>query len=227
LGASAQEPEIPKLTRWVTDLTNTLTASEVDRLDNTLRSFERATSTQILVLVVPTVGTADIEEVALRIAEANRIGKKGKDNGALLLVAKNDRLVRIEVGYGLEGVLPDALAGQIIRREIVPAFRDGDFYGGIKAGIEAIMMAARGEYGEEETDEEHSPKWIALLLVFFIFFFVFNIMRARHRLSPGGIRSLPGPFWGGFGGRIGGGWSGGGFRGGGGSFGGGGATGRW
>src|SRR5512133_4104413 len=107
LRALAQDVAVPKLVRHMTDLTGTLSGQQVGSLDAKLRSFEDSTSTQIVVLMMPTIGSESLEDFTLRVAEANRVGVKGRDNGALLFIAKDDRRVRIEVGYGLEGVLPD------------------------------------------------------------------------------------------------------------------------
>ncbi len=231
----AQEPEIPTLTRHVTDLTGTLSSQEVGGLDSKLRQFEDSTSNQIVVLMIPTLGSASLEDYSLRVAEANRIGVKGRDNGALLFIAKDDRRVRIEVGYGLEGALPDITAGQIIRNEIGPHFRNGEYYEGIDAAVNAMMAATKGEYkGEKKKDK--SPAGMAPLVIFLVILFL--ILRSvfwRPRGLLGRRRSYwgGGPFFGGFGGFGGGGFGGGGggggggFSGGGGSFGGGGASGGW
>ncbi len=229
----AQEPAIPTLTRHMTDLTGTLSSQQVGALDNKLRQFEDSTSNQIVVLMIPTLGSASLEDYSLRVAEANRIGVKGRDNGALLFIAKDDRRVRIEVGYGLEGALPDIVAGQIIRHEIGPHFQSGEYYEGIDAAIDAMMAATKGEYKAEKKDK--SPAGIGPLVIFLvILFLILRSMFWRPRGLFGRRRSYwgGGPFFGGFGGFGGGGFGGGGgggggFSGGGGSFGGGGASGGW
>ena len=221
-----QDTPAPALKQYATDLSGTLSAEQLSQLDQLLSSFDKATSTQIVVLMVSSLNGEDIEEYTLRVAEANRIGRKGKDNGVLLLVARNDRKARIEVGYGLEGVLPDALAGQIIRHEIGPHFRQGDYYGGLRAGVEAIMSATKNEYQAEPSSQGGrtgaSPLIFALIVIAFI---LIRLTRRRH-----GIFWRGGPWIGGGGGwgsGSGGGFGGGGFSGGGGSFGGGGASGSW
>jgi len=219
------EAAAPALSRYATDLTGTLTPGQLAELESLLAAFDRSTSTQVVVLVVPTLYGEDLEEYTLRVAEKNSIGRKGKDNGALLFVALNDRKVRIEVGYGLEGALPDALAGQIIRREIAPHFRENDYYGGIRAGVDAIMEATKGEYHAEPSAGQGHQGSPALLLVILIIFFVFRLMRRRRGFFTGG--PFIGGGWGSGGGFGGGSFSGGGFSGGGGSFGGGGASGGW
>ena len=227
-----QEVEVPRLTQYATDQTGTLNPGQLAELNASLKGFDDSTSTQIVVLMLPTLGGEPIEQYALRVAEENRIGREGKDNGALLLVAKEDRDVRIEVGYGLEGVLTDALSGIIIRNEILPRFRRDDYFGGISGAVEAIMLATAGEYTAEPREEkERSPVGIIpLIFIIFVFFSIFRGLfgrrgRGRHYSGWG----IP-PIGGGFGGRsggFGGGGFGGGFGGGGGSFGGGGASGSW
>ncbi len=136
---------VPALAARVTDLTGTLTPEQVAALDSKLSSFEQAKGSQVAVLVVPTARPEEIEQFAIRVADDWKLGRKGVDDGALLLVARDDRKVRIEVGYGLEGVLPDATANRIIDEVIVPRFRSGDYYGGIDAGVDRMMQVIDGE----------------------------------------------------------------------------------
>lgn len=136
---------VPTLTRHVTDLTGTLTAQQVDQLDAQLVSLEKTKGAQLVVLMVPTTEPQDIAEYSLAVAEANKIGRKGTDDGLLLLVAKNDRRVRIEVGYGLEGAVPDAATARIIREYIAPKFRTNDYYGGISDALGALTQLVNGE----------------------------------------------------------------------------------
>ncbi|MFN0157798.1 MAG: TPM domain-containing protein [Bacteroidota bacterium] len=223
--AVAQEQPVAKVSRWVTDATGTLTAGEIRTLEEKLSAFDRSTSTQIVVVIVGTTGDDVIEDAAMKIAEQNGVGTKGKDNGVVLLVAKDDRQMRIEVGYGLEGVLPDALAGTIIRNEITPYFRTGNYYGGISAGVEAIIKATRNEYTADARKKKDGGGGFPLLLVFVILFFVLNGLRRKRGVLGGMAGAI---LFSGLGGsRRGGGFGGGGFSGGGGSFGGGGASGRW
>lgn len=223
----AQQEPVTAVKQRVTDLTSTLTRAEIDALEQKLESFERETSNQIVVVMIPTIGTGSLEELSLRIAETNKIGKKERNNGVLLLVIKDDRLIRIEVGYGLEGVLTDALSGMIIRREITPHFRIGDYNAGLNAGVDAIMLATKDEYKGDGGSTDQPPEGIPFILILLLLLFIFS------RFGRRGFPFLPGGFGGsrsgGFGGfpKSGGGWGGGGFGGGGGSFGGGGASGRW
>jgi uncharacterized protein len=136
---------VPPLTARVTDLTGTLTREQQAGLERMLQEFEARKGTQLAVLIVPTTAPEPIEQYALRVGEQWKIGRKKVDDGAILVVAKNDRAVRIEVGYGLEGVLNDATASRIIREIIVPRFREGDFYGGINAALDRMMRLIDGE----------------------------------------------------------------------------------
>jgi uncharacterized protein len=147
LGAACARAEVavPPLKTRVTDLTGTLTAAQRQALEDKLAAFETAKGSQIAVLIVPTTEPESIEQYALRVAEQWQLGRKGVDDGALLLVAKNDRKLRIEVGYGLEGVIPDAGAKRIVSDVITPYFRQGNFYGGIDAGVDRMIRVIEGE----------------------------------------------------------------------------------
>lgn len=136
---------IPPLAARVTDLTGTLTQEQRQALEHKLANLEQAKGSQIAVLLVPTTQPETIEQYALRVAEHWKLGRKGVDDGVLLLVAKEDRRLRIEVGYGLEGAIPDAVAKRIIEEIILPRFRGGDFAAGIEAGVEALVSLVSGE----------------------------------------------------------------------------------
>ena len=142
--AGAQVP-VPPMGGRVTDQTATLTNEQKSALEQTLRSFEARKGSQVAVLIVPTTAPETIEQYALRVAEKWKPGRKNVDDGALLVVAKDDRTLRIEVGYGLEGALTDAASKRIISEVIVPRFRQGDFYGGITAGVDRILRVIDGE----------------------------------------------------------------------------------
>jgi uncharacterized protein len=142
--ASAQQP-VPPLRAWVTDLTATLDSTQTAQLEQTLRAFEARKGSQIAVLVVPTTEPETIEQYGIRVAEAWKVGRKGVADGAILLIAKNDHNMRIEVGRGLEGALPDAIAKRIIAETIAPRFRDDDWYGGIVAGVQQMIHVVDGE----------------------------------------------------------------------------------
>jgi uncharacterized protein len=136
---------VPPLKARVTDLTGTLSSQQQATLEQTLAAFEQRKGSQIAVLLVPTTQPESVEEYAVRVEETWKLGRKGIDDGALLLIAKDDRKLRIEVGYGLEGVLNDATAKRIIADDITPHFKQGDFYGGISAGVERMIKVIDGE----------------------------------------------------------------------------------
>ena len=142
--AVAEQP-IPPLAAHVTDLTGTLAGDQEATLDAKLAAFEREKGSQIAVLIVATVRPESIEQYALRVVEAWKLGRQGIDDGALLLVAKDDRRMRIEVGYGLEGALNDATAKRIISETIAPHFKQGGFYAGVDAGVDAMLKVVAGE----------------------------------------------------------------------------------
>ncbi|HYL17525.1 MAG TPA: YgcG family protein, partial [Burkholderiales bacterium] len=136
---------VPGLKARVTDLTHTLTPEQTAQLEQKLAAFESRKGSQIVVLIVPTTKPEEIEQYSIRVAEQWKVGRKGVDDGAILLVAKDDRALRIEVGYGLEGALPDVTAKRIVSDIIVPHFKTGDFYGGIDAGVDAMIKVVDGE----------------------------------------------------------------------------------
>ncbi len=230
-GASAKD--VPPLTGRVTDQAGVLSAEERTQLGALLAAHEQATGHQFAVLIVPSLEGDPIEDFSIRVVEAWQLGKKGTDDGLLLLVALEDRKMRIEVGYGLEGEIPDALAGRIVREEIRPRFKAGHYADGIAAGLVTLMRVSGWEppatAGVPQTHTPRSRGPVSLVQVMFwiamIIFFVFMggrggggwlMLFALHAL--GGGRH--------FGGGGGGGGGFGGFSGGGG-FGGGGASGDW
>lgn len=143
-GARA-EVAIPQLTGRAVDQTNTLSSGDIATLNQKLTDLERRKGSQIAVLIVPTTQPEDIAQFSIRVAEAWKIGRKKVDDGALLVVAKNDHRLRIEVGYGLEGALTDVTSRRIIDEIITPKFRTGDFAGGINAGVDRIIAVTNGE----------------------------------------------------------------------------------
>lgn len=240
-GEGARGQSVPEIHQHITDLSGTLSTGDTRDIEEKLSQFERATSNQIVVLMIPTTNGESIEAYSLAVAEKNKVGKKGRDNGVLLLIAKEDRKMRIDVGYGLEGPLPDAIADQIIRHVITPQFRSGDFAGGIDAGVDAIMAATKGEFKGEPEKKRTPFSPIGLFIGFIVLSIFLRLISGsrRHYLGSRGYTSRGGWWWGGFGGggfgggggfsggSFGGGGGGGGFSGGGGSFGGGGASGSW
>lgn len=144
LSAGAQVP-VPLLTGHVTDQTGTFTAEQKSALEQTLQVFEARKGSQLAVLIVPTTAPESIEQYSIRVAELWKLGRKKVDDGAILVVAKTDRALRIEVGYGLEGALNDATSQRIISETITPRFVQGDFYGGVSAGVGQIIRVIDGE----------------------------------------------------------------------------------
>lgn len=218
--------EVPKATGYVNDRAGLISSSTELKIENFLRGFEGSDSTQLVILTVESLEGEALEEYSLKVAENWKLGQKDKDNGALLLIAKQERKIRIEVGYGLEGKLTDLLTGRIIDNEISPRFKAGDFEGGVVAGISAMAEAVRGEYtgtGTTARKKKRNP-WGSLALLLFLGPGLMLLgggggRRGRHRR---------GGFWiGGMGGSGFGGGGGGGFGGGGGGFGGGGSSGGW
>jgi uncharacterized protein len=143
--AASADVAVPPLSGRVVDQTGTLSGSDIASLTQSLQSLETRKGSQVAVLIVPTTAPETIEQYSIRVAEAWKIGRKKIDDGALLVVAKDDRKLRIEVGYGLEGALNDATAKRIIDEVITPRFRSGDFSGGISAGVERIVGVIDGE----------------------------------------------------------------------------------
>jgi len=136
---------VPELSSRVTDLTATLSAEQATALENKLAAFEAKKGSQIAVLIVPTTQPKDIAEFGIEVADLWQVGRKGVDDGVILIVAKDDRKLRLEVGYGLEGVIPDAVAKRVIAETITPHFKEGDYAGGIDAGITQLMALIGGE----------------------------------------------------------------------------------
>lgn len=143
-GRAAELVALPALTARVTDLTDTLDPTQRGRLEARLAAVERSGKAQVAVLLLPTTRPETIEQFGIRLADAWKIGHKGADNGVILIVAKDDRKMRIEVGYGLEGSIPDAIAKRIVADRMAPAFKQGDFFGGLRAAVEGLEQAMGG-----------------------------------------------------------------------------------
>ena len=152
------EVPVPPLEARVTDLTRTLTPEQTAELEQQLAQIEAREGSQIAVLMLPTTRPESIEQYGLRVAEQWQLGRKGVDDGVLLLIAKDDRELRIEVGYGLEGALPDAIAKRIIAETIVPRFKENDFHGGILAGVRQIERVVEGEPLPPPAAERRAPE---------------------------------------------------------------------
>lgn len=231
---SAAGPAVPPVpTRFVTDKAGVIAPDVAARLEAQLSNFEKDTSNQFLVYTETTVpdGTT-LEEYTIACAQAWRAGQTQRKNGMILFVFPGSRKARLEVGYGLEGAMPDALARRVLDEQVIPRFRANDYSGGISAGVTAAIAATKGEYkgtGQARgQSRERIPVPLLFALAFLLFFVIVPALRGARRgysyIGRGGWGS--GGF-GGFGGFGGGGGGGGGFSGGGGSFGGGGASGSW
>lgn len=181
--AAESSPDLPALTGRVVDAAALLDVAQENALDARLAEHESATGHQVVVATVTSLDGRDIADYANRLGRAWGIGRAENDDGVVLLVAPNEREVRIEVGYGLEGALTDALSSRIIRRDILPAFRDGDFPGGIDAGVQSILAVIRGEYvapADDRPAERDRPAddiGAILPLVFIAMILVLNLLR--------------------------------------------------
>jgi len=229
VAAAVAAPEFPKLSGRVVDVAGMLSADQRQRLDSQLQAHENVSGNQLVVVTVPDLGGYDIESYGYQLGRHWGIGQKQENNGVLLIVAQQERKVRIEVGYGLEGMLTDALSANIIHTVILPYFKRGQFAEGIERGATAIIEVLGGQYEMRERNLERrsdSSDW--LLLIFILIILGFNVLPMIFPTGQSGVRGSTsrGGFGGGFGGG-GGGFGGGGFGGGGGGFGGGGASGGW
>ncbi|MFN4084179.1 MAG: TPM domain-containing protein [Bacteroidia bacterium] len=235
--SAKQIPPKPNPPRLVNDFTNTLSATENNQLEQKLTAYYDSTSTQIAIVIEPSLEGDDAFTYSQKLAQSWGIGEKGKNNGVLIYVALNDREIRIQTGYGMEGVLPDALAKRIIENHIIPNFRNRKYYQGLDEVTTAIILAAKGEYKNtrKKKTEDKIPTAVIVALVIMALILINRGGKGGNRNR--GFRGLYGPMWwrtyGGRGYRGGSSWGGGssfggGFGGfGGGSFGGGGAGGRW
>src|SRR5262245_9004675 len=234
---AAAEPVFPELTGRVVDDADLLTYPDKVAITADLKALEDKSSDQLVVVTLPSLQGYPIEEFGYKLGRKWGIGTEKLDNGVLLIVAPNERKVRIEVGTGLEGTLTDALSRIVIESSILPRFKEGDFAGGIKNGVRDIALVLTGDAAEVEArakarKEAESPlfPWLFVILWLAIFLWIaYSIWRSARYAAPLGQRGssgpilIPGPSWN----DGGGGGGGGGFSGGGGSFGGGGASGGW
>jgi len=235
--------DVPPLRGRVNDYAGVMKPDQAQAVEAQLEQLERDTGHQVAVLTVPTLDGEDIEGFSIRVAENWKIGKKGFDDGIILVVAIKDRKLRLEVGYGVEGILPDAYAKRVTADYIVPYFRSQDYGGGIVAGVDAVQKILRKEPLPESARKPQSRNpglnSLAMLAITFGILGLMGFAAATNRQKSGlwGTRGRRGPtFWGGpggwggggfGGGGFGGGSDGGGFSGGGGSFGGGGSSDSW
>ncbi len=189
--------EVPALSKRVTDEAQMLSQGTRAQLENSLAELEKTDSTQIAVLTIPSLEGENLEEFSLKTAEKWQLGHDGRDNGVLLLIARKERKIRIEVGYGLEGVLTDLTAGRIIRNVIVPRFRSGNVDQGVIDGITAISAAVHGEFkAEDYTGKNKANTGDLLILLGFVLFFVGRLM-SRNKIAAGTTAAivLPAAAW--------------------------------
>lgn len=185
--------EVPQLRSYVNDYAHLLSPDATARLEQELTSFESSDSTQIVVLTVPSLEGQPLEDYSIKVVEQWQVGQKGKDNGALLLVAAQERKVRIEVGRGLEGKLTDLMSGRIIRNEITPALKKGDFDAGIAAGVHAIMATVRGEYqADQPRDLRHGKRGANPIFTLLIFVLVACVFMGGISRILGGVAGAVG-----------------------------------
>jgi uncharacterized protein len=216
---------VPKLKSRINDYAGILNQTEERSLEKLLEEAEDKTTSQFVLLTISSLEGEVLEDYSIRVADAWKIGQKGLDNGVILLITMAEKKIRIEVGYGLESILTDAKCGYIIRNEIVPSFKQGDYYSGISKGLKTITGIVNREFDispEDLKKHKKSQKKNHIPIGFIIFIIIILLMIFRGGKGRGGPT-----FWGGgFGGGSGG-FGGGGFSGGGGSFGGGGSSGGW
>lgn len=222
----------------VNDYASLLPANESAALEGRLKDIEDATSNQFVVAIFPSLEGDSLEDFSIRLADAWKVGQKGKDNGLILILFPQDRKVRIEVGKGLEGVITDAMSGRVIREVLAPAFKQSQYGAGLIASVDALDKASRGEFTADpktaKTAGRSSKTGLAAVFLLFSFISIISMLARRKSAYYGG-RGGPmggggffiGPFGGGFGRGGGGGGGFGGFSGGGGGFGGGGSSGSW
>jgi uncharacterized protein len=234
--------EVPRLHGRVNDYAELLPPDAERRISEQLAAYEASSGHQFTVLTIETLEGDPLEDFSIRVVENWKLGKAKKDDGLLLLVVKRERKARVEVGYGLEDDIPDAVAARVVRSVLVPAFRKGDYPGGIEQGLAVLMKAGAGEKVALPPDSGRSsepkapPGWLVLLFFLVAPFLAIALMIGRGRVRrrggfmSGGWGSAGWGQYGGYsrgGGFGGGGFGGGGFSGGGGGFGGGGASGSW
>lgn len=216
-------PKFPKQTGRVVDEAMVLSPEVEAALDHRLAAYEKGTTNQVVVVTLPTLQGLTIEEFGYQLGRAWNIGQKGRNNGALLIAAPKDRKVRIEVGYGLEGQLTDALTSRIIHEIIMPAFRQNQVEAGISNGTEAILAVLGGKSIDDMTPGTPLTDGQTIIILLIIIAFCIRYPTLAMII----FSNLPSSSYRGGSSRVGGGWKSGGFKGGGGSFGGGGASGSW
>ena len=184
--------EVPPLRSHVNDYAGLLSPAVSEQLEQALVEFEKTDSTQVVVLTIPSLEGEILEQFSIKVGDAWRIGQKDIDNGVILLIAKQERKIRIEVGRGLEGKLTDLTSGRIIRNEMTPRFKAGDFEGGIAAGVSAIIMEVRGEYQASERDLRQAKKSASPIFSLLIFLLVACVFLGAFSKILGGVAGAVG-----------------------------------
>ncbi len=187
LPIAAYSLDVPRLQGYVNDYGGMISPSAKSKLEEGLKAFEQSDSTQIVILTIPTLERENIEEFSIKVAEAWKIGQQQKDNGILLIVSKQERKIRIEVGRGLEGKLTDLMAGRIIDQVIKPRFKQGDFDRGFITGASALIDATRGEFKAEQRPIQRRQKGFPPFLTFLLFFGIFVLVLGSFSRILGGI----------------------------------------
>jgi uncharacterized protein len=184
--------DVPALRGHVNDYAGMLSPEAVQKIETRLTEFEQTDSTQIVVLTIPSLEGESLEEYSIKVAEAWKIGQKGKANGVILLIAKQDRKLRIEAGRGLEGTLTDLVSGRIIRNDIAPSFKAGDYSSGIENGVSAIIAVVKGEYQASSRDRQQGQRSAHPIFTFLLFFLVACIFLGAISRVLGGLAGAAG-----------------------------------
>ncbi|MGD0918423.1 MAG: TPM domain-containing protein [Thermodesulfobacteriota bacterium] len=179
--------DVPRLQGYVNDYAGMISLQTKSKIEEELRAFEQSDSTQIVILTIPSLEGEDIRGFGIKVGDTWKIGQKGKDNGAILIVSKQERKIGIEAGYGLEGKLTDLMSGRIIDGVIKPRFKEGDFDGGFIAGVSALIAATRGEFKAEERPVYRRQRGVPPFLTLFIFLGVFTLILGSISRVLGGI----------------------------------------
>ena len=179
--------DVPRLQGYVNDYAGMISPPAKSKIEEALRAFEQSDSTQIVILTIPSLEGEDIENFGIKVGDTWKIGQKGKDNGAILIVSKQERRIRIEVGYGLEGKLTDLMSGRIIDGVIKPRFKEGDFDRGFITGVSSMIAATRGEFTAERRPVQQKQRGGPHFLTIFLFFAIFTLILGSLSRILGGI----------------------------------------
>lgn len=179
--------DVPRLQGYVNDYAGMISPSAKSKIEEELKAFEQSDSTQIVILTIPSLEGEDLRGFGIKVGDTWKIGQKGKDNGAILIVSKQERKIGIEAGYGLEGKLTDLMSGRIIDGVIKPRFKEGDFDGGFIAGVSSLIDATRGEFKAERRTVHQRQKGVPPFLTIFLFFGIFTLILGSLSRVLGGV----------------------------------------